>query len=86
MSAVSTDCAAFDAPKLLEMMAIERAVVTIDAMGRQRDIARKIIDKKADYVLALKANQGTLREDVEVLWPSKKQVISRIQRSARMKR
>jgi predicted transposase YbfD/YdcC len=48
------------------MMAIEGAIVTIDAMGCQRDIARKIIDKKADYVLALKANQGTLREDVEV--------------------
>lgn len=51
-------------PKLLEMMAIEGAVVTIDAMGCQRDIAQKILDKKADYVLALKGNQGTLREDV----------------------
>lgn len=53
-------------PALLDMMAIEGAVVTIDAMGCQRDIARKIIDKKADYILALKGNQGTLREDVEV--------------------
>lgn len=53
-------------PKLLEMMAIEGAVVTIDAMGCQRDIAQKIVDKKADYVLALKGNQGSLREDVEV--------------------
>ena len=53
-------------PKLLEMMAIAGAIVTIDAMGCQRDIARKIIDKKADYVLALKGNQGTLREDVRV--------------------
>jgi predicted transposase YbfD/YdcC len=53
-------------PKLLEMMAIEGAIVTIDAMGCQRDIAQKIIDKKADYVLALKGNQGTLREDVEL--------------------
>ncbi len=51
-------------PKLLEMMAIEGAIVTIDAMGCQRDIAQKIIDKKADYVLALKGNQGSLREDV----------------------
>ena len=39
-------------PKLLEMMAIEGATVTIDAMGCQREIAQKIIDKKADYVLA----------------------------------
>jgi len=53
-------------PKLLEMMAIEGATVTIDAMGCQREIAQKIIDKKADYVLALKGNQGTLRDDVEL--------------------
>jgi predicted transposase YbfD/YdcC len=53
-------------PALLDMMAIEGAIVTIDAMGCQRDIARKILDKKADYVLALKGNQGTLREDVEL--------------------
>jgi predicted transposase YbfD/YdcC len=53
-------------PALLDMMSIEGAVVTIDAMGCQRDIAGKIIEKKADYILALKGNQGTLREDVEV--------------------
>ena len=53
-------------PKLLDMLDIEGAVVTIDAMGCQRVIAQKIIDKKADYVLALKGNQGTLRDDVEL--------------------
>jgi predicted transposase YbfD/YdcC len=53
-------------PKLLAMLAIEGAVVTIDAMGCQRDIAQKILDKKADYILALKGNQGTLRSDVEL--------------------
>jgi predicted transposase YbfD/YdcC len=53
-------------PALLDMMAIEGAVVTIDAMGCQRHIAEKIIAKKADYILALKGNQGTLREDVEL--------------------
>jgi predicted transposase YbfD/YdcC len=53
-------------PALLDMMSIEGAVVTIDAMGCQRDIAAKIIEKKADYILALKGNQTTLREDVEV--------------------
>ena len=53
-------------PALLDMMAIEGAIVTIDAMGCQRDIAEKILEKKADYILALKGNQGTLREDVEV--------------------
>jgi predicted transposase YbfD/YdcC len=53
-------------PALLAVLAIEGAIVTIDAMGCQREIAQAIVDKKADYVLALKGNQGTLREDVEV--------------------
>src|ERR1022692_4511537 len=53
-------------PALLAMMAIEGAIVTIDAMGCQREIAEQILTQKADYVLALKGNQGTLREDVEV--------------------
>jgi predicted transposase YbfD/YdcC len=53
-------------PKLLDMLAIEGAVVTIDAMGCQRAIAQKIVDKKADYILALKGNQGALRRDVEL--------------------
>ena len=53
-------------PALLDMLAIEGAIVTIDAMGCQRDIAQKVLDKKADYILALKGNQGTLREDVEL--------------------
>ena len=53
-------------PKLLDRLAIEGAIVTIDAIGCQREIAQRIIDKKADYVLALKGNQGSLREDVEV--------------------
>src|ERR1039458_9522339 len=46
--------------------AIDGALVTSDAMGCQRGIATKIIEKKADYIVALKGNQGTLREDVEV--------------------
>lgn len=54
-------------PKLLDLLTIERAIVTIDAMGCQRAIARKIVEKKADYVLGLKCNQGSLREDVELL-------------------
>ena len=40
--------------------------MTIDAMGRPREIARKINDKGADYVLALKDNQPTLAEDVRL--------------------
>lgn len=53
-------------PKLLELLAIEGAVVTIDAMGCQRAVAKKILDRRADYVLALKGNQGTLLDDVEI--------------------
>jgi predicted transposase YbfD/YdcC len=46
-------------PALLDMMAIEGAVVTIDAVRCQRGVAKKIIAKKADYIIALKGNQGT---------------------------
>src|SRR5882724_4838762 len=53
-------------PALLKMLVIEGAIVTIDAMGCQRNIAQQILDQKADYVVALKGNQGTLREDIEV--------------------
>jgi predicted transposase YbfD/YdcC len=53
-------------PKLLDMMAIEGAIVTIDAMGCQREIAQKIVEKKADFVLALKGNQGTLHDDIKL--------------------
>ena len=53
-------------PALLDMLAIEGAIVSIDAMGCQRDIAEKIVAKKADYILALKGKQGTLRQDVEL--------------------
>lgn len=48
------------------MLPIEGAIVTIDAMGCQRDIAKAILDKMADYVLALKGNQGSLRDNVGV--------------------
>jgi predicted transposase YbfD/YdcC len=54
-------------PRLLDLLAIEGAIVTIDAMGCQRAIARKIVEKKADYIFGLKGNQGTLRDDVELL-------------------
>src|SRR5271165_4756461 len=61
-------------PALLDLLAIEGAVVTIDAMGCQREIAQTIIDKKADYILGLKGNQGALRNDVEVFANEQKAV------------
>lgn len=52
-------------PKLLEVLSLEDTIVTIDAMGCQTDIAEKIVDKKADYILAVKGNQSQLYEDVK---------------------
>ena len=51
-------------PKLLNVLAIKGCIVTIDAMGCQRDIASKIIEREADYILAVKGNQGGLEENV----------------------
>ena len=51
-------------PELLDEISIKDTVVTIDAMGTQTEIAKKITDKKADYVLALKGNHGNLHKDV----------------------
>lgn len=53
-------------PKLLEMLEIRGCIVTIDAMGTQKEIAEKIIDKGADYILSLKENQKTLYNDVKL--------------------
>jgi len=47
-------------PKLLEMLDIAGCLITIDAMGCQKKIAQKIVDKSADYLLAVKGNQGKL--------------------------
>lgn len=52
-------------PGLLELLDIADSAITIDAMGTQTEIAKKIIDKKADYVLALKANHPTLYSQVQ---------------------
>ena len=52
-------------PELLRMLDLRGCLVTIDAMGCQRQIAQTIVDAGADYLLAVKGNQGTLAEDVE---------------------
>lgn len=51
-------------PELLNVLDIAGAIITIDAMGCQKKIAKKIIDKSADYLLALKGNQGNLLQEV----------------------
>jgi len=51
-------------PELLDLLTVKDCIITIDAMGTQIKIAEKIIEKKADYVLALEGNQKNLHRDV----------------------
>lgn len=51
-------------PKLLNILDVAGCIVTIDAMGAQKEIAKQIVDQGADYVLSLKGNQGNLHADV----------------------
>ena len=59
-------------PILLESLEIENCRVTIDAMGCQTDIAEKIIEKKADYILQVKDNQKELKEQVSKVFKKQK--------------
>jgi predicted transposase YbfD/YdcC len=52
-------------PKLLELLDLHGALVTIDAMGCQKAIAKKIVERGGDYVLNVKANQKHLLEDIQ---------------------
>ena len=52
-------------PALLGMLALEGCTVTIDAMGTQKEVARRVKEQGAEYVLALKGNQGRLHAEVE---------------------
>jgi predicted transposase YbfD/YdcC len=63
-----TDCKSNEItaiPEILALLDIKGGIVTIDAMGTQTAITQKIIDKEADYILAVKDNQKTLRQEVE---------------------
>jgi predicted transposase YbfD/YdcC len=59
-------------PALVDLLDLKDCVVTIDAMGCQKDIAEKIIDKKGDYILQVKDNQKNLKEQVEKLFSTQK--------------
>jgi hypothetical protein len=52
-------------PILLESLEVKDCTITIDAMGTQKAIAEKIVEKQADYVLSLKRNHPTLHDQVE---------------------
>lgn len=55
-------------PALLDLLEISGCIVTIDAMGCQKEIAAKIVGKQADYILGLKDNQPTLHSAVKELF------------------
>lgn len=55
-------------PRLLELLQLKGCMVTIDAMGCQKEIAKKIVDGGADYLLAVKENQPTLSADIVALF------------------
>ena len=55
-------------PRLLEMLELNGCIVSIDAMGCQKEIARGILERRADYLLAVKGNQGQLYQDVRDLF------------------
>jgi predicted transposase YbfD/YdcC len=55
-------------PQLLKVLYLKGAIVTIDVMGCQKDIVSQIIEKEADYVIALKKNQGGLYQRVDDLF------------------
>ena len=57
--------------ELIEMLDIEGKVLTMDAMHCQKETVEKIIDNKGDYVVQLKANQGTFHEDVYAMFDDK---------------
>ena len=55
-------------PAVLALLALDGAIVSIDAIGTQKHIAAAILDKRGDYVLALKANQTSLHEDARLFF------------------
>lgn len=58
-------------PELLNLLDLKKSLVTIDAIGCQKNIAEKIKDKNADYLLAVKGNQGKLHDAFKENFPIK---------------
>ena len=55
-------------PQLLAQLDLSGCIVTVDALNTQTEIAKQIIDAQADYIMAVKGNQGTLYEDLQLLF------------------
>lgn len=58
-------------PRLLKRIDVQGNIITIDAMGCQRDICQEIVEREGDYVISLKGNQGTLHQDVRLFFEDK---------------
>lgn len=86
LAQVSTDAKSNEItaiPQLLDLLDLRGATVTIDAAGCQTKIAGKIIAKNADYVLALKGNQGTLHNSAKELFNTAKTFADSYEESAK---
>ncbi|WP_277870876.1 ISAs1 family transposase [Vibrio breoganii] len=59
-------------PELIKMLNIKGALVTIDAMACQTKISKAIVDQGGDYLLAVKSNQGKLRQSIEKAFASER--------------
>jgi predicted transposase YbfD/YdcC len=64
------------APKLLRSLNLEGAIVTVDALMTQTEIAKTVIEQKGDYMMALKGNQGCLYKDVQLYFSSTQEGMS----------
>jgi predicted transposase YbfD/YdcC len=62
-------------PELLRLLDLKGTVVTVDAMGCQKEIAKQIVEQEADYLFSLKGNQGNLHKEVELLFQDAKSKI-----------
>ncbi len=55
-------------PELLSPLDITNSIITLDAMGCQKEIAKQIIQQKVDYILALKGNHSGMQAELEAWW------------------
>ena len=65
-------------PELLKMLELGGCLVTIDAIGTQREIAQQIVEQGGDYLLSVKENQGHLYEDLEYLFQLERELDARL--------
>ena len=63
-------------PRLIDDLDCEGGIISIDAIGCQKTIVEKIIEKKADYIIALKENQGELFQQINEYFEKGKQHLS----------